>query len=205
MKLAGQVRVRKVCTAPVVRHLEGLLSVQEREDLIQASQLRMRPAGIYRDGRNQVAPDRRRAEICFHDPSFPPCAPLLAALEHVAGARAELVERIQVTHYLPGGGYKLHHDAIYPIDARQAAAGGQRAWSLLAYLEAPAEGGETTFPELGLQFAPTPGNAVLWSNLKADGTLDQRVFHAAEPVVRGEKWVAVAWVRERPAAATREG
>jgi hypothetical protein len=31
-----------------------------------------------------------------------------------------------------------------------------------------------------------------------DGSVDQRLLHAADPVQEGEKWVCQLWMRQRP-------
>ncbi|MNN97804.1 hypothetical protein D3C81_2170410 [compost metagenome] len=46
--------------------------------------------------------------------------------------------------------------------------------------------------------APVKGNAVYFSYLLPDGTLDERTLHAGLPVASGEKWIATKWLRERP-------
>lgn len=186
-----------ICAEPSIRLLPGLLSEQECEAVIQAAQMMMRQATVYRGGELVQLGEYREAEVGFLAATLPACGPMVKALLACAGGEIGQVERVQVTHYLVGGRYKVHHDGLWPLDARQQAAGGQRTWSLLAYLHAPAEGGETTFPEAGIAVNPIAGNAVVWPNLLPDGGLDRRVLHAAEPVRSGEKWVAVVWLRER--------
>ena len=68
----------------------------------------------------------------------------------------------------------------------------------MIYLNNPVAGGGTGFPRIGLEIAPVKGNAVLFSYLLPDGTLDERTLHAGLPVIEGEKWIATKWLRERP-------
>lgn len=109
-------------------------------------------------------------------------------------------EGIQVLHYGPGGYYKPHYDYFDPeFEGNRAALvrGGQRKATFMCYLVEPDEGGGTSFPEIGFTAKPIRGRAIFWRNLKPDGSLDPTTLHAAEPVVRGEKWAMQKWFRER--------
>jgi prolyl 4-hydroxylase len=74
--------------------------------------------------------------------------------------------------------------------------------TLLLYLtdqEGPGDGGETAFPKggsdgKGFKVRPVKGNAVLFYNLLEDGNGDDLSLHAAQPVFKGEKWLANFWV-----------
>ena len=41
------------------------------------------------------------------------------------------------------------------------------------------------------------GNAILFYNVDFDGREERRALHSGEPVMDGEKWVAVKWLREK--------
>jgi len=73
--------------------------------------------------------------------------------------------------------------------------GGQRVATLVMYLNEPARGGGTTFPDVGLEVAPVRGNAVFFSYDRAHPST--RTLHGGAPVIEGEKWVATKWLRER--------
>jgi prolyl 4-hydroxylase len=65
------------------------------------------------------------------------------------------------------------------------------------YLNDVRSGGETYFPEIGVEVAPREGNGLYFEYTNARGELDARSAHGAAPVVEGEKWVVTKWVRER--------
>lgn len=107
-------------------------------------------------------------------------------------------ERLQVLHYRSGAEYRPHHDYFDPRHAGTAAAlarGGQRVGTLVMYLNTPARGGATTFPDVALEVAAIKGNAVFFSYDRAHAST--RTLHGGGPVVEGEKWVATKWLRER--------
>ena len=107
-------------------------------------------------------------------------------------------EGMQVLHYGPGAEYKPHHDYFDPTAPGTpaiVARGGQRVASLVMYLNTPTAGGATVFPEIGLEVAPVKGNAVFFSYDRPHPIT--RSLHGGAPVLKGEKWVATKWLRER--------
>jgi prolyl 4-hydroxylase len=106
-------------------------------------------------------------------------------------------EGLQVLHYLPGQEYEPHFDWFDPRQPGYdtiTAVGGQRVASVVMYLNTPAQGGGTAFPELGLTVTARRGAAVYFAYEGGD----QQSLHAGLPVQRGEKWIATKWLRERP-------
>lgn len=119
----------------------------------------------------------------------------IAALLHWPVERGE---GLQVLRYRPGSEYRPHHDYFDPERPGTApvlARGGQRLATLVMYLNAPAGGGATTFPEVGFEVMPIKGNAVFFSYERPHAST--RTLHGGAPVIAGEKWVATKWLRER--------
>lgn len=112
----------------------------------------------------------------------------LAAISNTNVARGE---PLTILRYRPGQQYRLHHDAI-------AGARNQRTHTVLVYLNSGFPGGETHFPDLGLTLRPQGGDAILFANLRPDGSPDPRARHAGLPVQAGAKWLATRWIREHP-------
>jgi prolyl 4-hydroxylase len=107
-------------------------------------------------------------------------------------------EGLQVLRYAPGDEYKPHYDWFDPAQPGSAAAlarGGQRVASLVMYLNTPARGGATVFPDVRFEVAARRGNAVFFSYERPHPMT--RTLHAGAPVLEGEKWIATKWLRER--------
>ena len=127
-------------------------------------------------------------------------------------------EGMQILRYDVGQKYDPHfdyfHDAVNPSPKR----GGQRMATMLIYLENTEEGGETIFPrgtraetfdlteegnphewsectKHGLPVKSVKGDALLFWSLTDDYKLDMGSLHGACPVVKGQKWTAVKWIR----------
>ncbi|UPT62809.1 MAG: 2OG-Fe(II) oxygenase [Hyphomonadaceae bacterium JAD_PAG50586_4] len=111
-------------------------------------------------------------------------------------------ERMNVLRYEPGQEYKPHYDFIRPWEpealgyAAELAEMGQRAVTVLIYLNDDYEGGETVFPRLNLAFKGKAGDALIFWNVSRAGELERDSLHAGAPVTAGEKWVLSQWVRE---------
>lgn len=81
---------------------------------------------------------------------------------------------------------------------------GQRAVTVLIYLQEPECGGETVFTEFGLSIRPKRGCALVWMNLNLDGEPNPLTRHASNPVIRGQKIVLTKWFNQRRRVLTPE-
>jgi hypothetical protein len=117
------------------------------------------------------------------------------------GAPVTHFEIAKILHYSPGEQFALHADFIEartPELAHELAARGQRTATFLIYLNEGYEGGATQFPRLDWQYRGCRGDALLFSNVTADGAPDYDTAHAGMPPTSGEKWVLSQWIRARP-------
>lgn len=104
------------------------------------------------------------------------------------------LEPWQAVRYRNRGRFRLHHDAgLFAGDPE-----GEREVTVLLYLQTPAEGGDTVFPDLCMRVPAVGGRLVAWHNLLADGSVDPSKRHAAQPVRRGGKTILTTWSRQNP-------
>jgi prolyl 4-hydroxylase len=184
--------------APTVRVLENILSDQECDELIELARPRLQRAlTVDSEGSLQVDSRRTSQGVFFALDEYPLVGRLEQRLAALLGVPVNHGEGLQILHYLPGQEYEPHFDWFDPeqpgYDAITAA-GGQRIASVVMYLNTPALGGGTAFPEIGLTVTARRGSAVYFAYESGDlGSL-----HAGLPVRRGEKWIATKWLRERP-------
>ena len=114
-----------------------------------------------------------------------------ARVAAISGTSVEQGEPLTVLRYRPGQEYRPHLDTI------QGAAN-QRIVTVLLYLNQGFAGGETHFPEVGVTVTPRGGDALLFTNTRADGRPDPATRHAGLPVTQGAKWLATRWIRAAP-------
>ena len=113
---------------------------------------------------------------------------------------APLFEPSQILHYAVGQRFKPHHDFLDPAeDSYQDTLRrfGQRIATFLIYLNDGYQGGETSFPKIGLNFRAQQGDALFFANVTQDGAPDLKTVHAGLPTTAGEKWVFSQWIRDK--------
>jgi len=111
-----------------------------------------------------------------------------------------LFEPSQILHYAVGQRFKPHHDFLDPANPAYSdslAAFGQRIATFLIYLNDGYQGGETSFPKIGLNFRAEQGDALFFANVTKDGAPDPDTVHSGMPTTSGEKWVFSQWIRDR--------
>ena len=196
-----QIQVLANLQLPRVVVFGNLLSPEECDGLVELARTRLRPSATFNaeTGRDEVHASRTSQGV-----HLPPDAEGL--VERIERRIATLLdwplengETLQVLHYGPGAEYRPHYDWFDP-DAPGADAalsrGGQRVASVVMYLNTPARGGSTSFPDAGFEVPAVKGNAVFFSYDRPHPIT--RTLHAGSPVLEGEKWVATKWLRERP-------
>lgn len=195
-----QVDVVVSVTQPRVVVLGGLLSDEECDALIEAARPRLARSLTVQTatGGEELNPDRTSNGMFFNRGESELVKRIEARIARLVNWPVEHGEGIQVLNYQVGAEYKPHYDYFDPNEPGTPTIlkrGGQRVGTVVMYLNEPARGGGTTFPDIGLEVAPVRGNAVFFSyNRPHPGTL---TLHGGAPVLEGEKWVATKWMRER--------
>jgi prolyl 4-hydroxylase len=187
---------------PEVALLENLLTHEECDQLIELSRVKLKQSTIVdpKTGKAEVIADRTSYGTFFKRNENAFIAKLDARIAKVMHWPVENGEGLQILNYKAGGEYKPHFDYFPPDDPGSAvhiAKGGQRVSTLIVYLNDGMEGGDTTFPHLGLAITPKKGSAVYFEYCDNNGKIDTGTLHAGDPVTVGEKWIATKWMRQR--------
>jgi predicted 2-oxoglutarate/Fe(II)-dependent dioxygenase YbiX len=103
----------------------------------------------------------------------------------------ENCEQLQVLRYREGGYFKPHQDSPHEGENK-------RLYTFIIALNDDYEGGETSFPNLGIKFKLKKGDAVFFHTLDNREQYTSMALHAGEPVKSGEKWGVTVWVRQHP-------
>jgi len=185
---------------PRVVVLGNLLSAEECEALIESARPHLARSLTVetKTGGEELNPDRTSSGMFFTRGQTPEVAAVEARIARLLNWPLENGEGFQVLNYKPGAEYKPHYDYFDPAEPGTPTIlrrGGQRVATLVMYLNEPARGGGTTFPDVGFEVAPVRGNAVFFSYDRAHPST--RTLHGGAPVIEGEKWVATKWLRER--------
>ncbi len=184
---------------PRVVVFANLLSADECDEIIALARLRLaRSETVQTDtGASEINDSRTSQGMFFDRGEHPVCACLEARIAALTRWPLENGEGLQVLRYSPGAEYKPHYDYFDPAQAGTPTIlqrGGQRVASVICYLNTPAQGGATIFPDVRLDVAPVRGHAVFFSYDRPHPVT--RTLHGGAPVVEGEKWVATKWLRQ---------
>jgi prolyl 4-hydroxylase len=187
--------------APLIRRLPGVIHPLVLDAVINLAAPLVRRSQIVdaRTGEVRADPMRTSSHVTLgprqHDH-------VLEALERcisrVSGVPALNGEFLQILRYQPGEEFRPHVDYFNKSGAgayQSLADGGQRAQTVLMYLNDDYTGGSTCFPELRLDIKGRRGDMLHFHNLGADGLGHRDTLHAGKPVVAGEKWLLSQWIR----------
>jgi prolyl 4-hydroxylase len=198
--MPASVRLLLSLKTPPIQVFSNLLSEDECDLLIELARPRLKDSSVVDgDTGKNVPSDGRISEGMFFSLSE---TPVIAQIEDRLVKMFDWLpkhhESIQVLHYLPGGRYDSHYDYFRPDTqsvGKLTERAGQRLGTVLLYLNTPEEGGGTGFTDIGLEVAAQKGNAVFFSYDRPHPST--KTLHAGLPVMRGEKWVATFWFREK--------
>ncbi len=189
---------------PAIFYFEDLLSIAECDELVglseQAGKLVRSTVVDTKDGSMQFDHRRSSDSTSFQRGEN-------ALVNTIEQRIAELVnwpvahgEGLQILRYQLGGEYRPHMDFFdpkYAGSAKHLAVGGQRVASFILYLSDIEAGGGTKFPNIGLEFRPKKGAALLFANTDRYGQPHPNSLHAGMPVIAGTKYIATKWLREQ--------
>ncbi len=178
----------------------NLLSDAECEALIAAARPRLaRSLTVAVDtGGEELNADRTSEGMFFERGANALIGQIEARIATLLKWPVENGEGLQVLRYPPRAEYKPHYDYFDPQQAGTPVVlkrGGQRVATLIIYLNEPEQGGGTVFPDVHFEVGPKRGNAVFFSYDRPHPSTQS--LHGGAPVVRGEKWIATKWLRER--------
>jgi len=195
-----RVQVLLAMKSPRVLVFGGLLSDGECDAIVAAARPRLARSEtvVVETGGSEVNEARTSRGMFFERGENEICKRVEQRIANLLHWPVVNGEGLQVLHYLPGAEYRPHHDYFDPAKSGTAAItarGGQRVGTLIMYLNSPAKGGGTTFPDVGLEVGPVKGNGVFFSYERPHPST--KTLHGGAPVIAGEKWVATKWLRER--------
>lgn len=197
-----RIKVAARIDVPDVVVLENVLTAAECDELIALSQPKLKRSTIvdHETGAEEVMALRGSDGTYFlrGENAF------VARIERRVAALLNIPmlngEGIQILRYGIGAEYKPHYDFFLPESpgsVKHLEKGGQRIATLIIYLNEVEAGGETLFPEIDFNVFPRQGGAVYFAYCDAQTRLDRLTLHGGAPVLRGEKWIATIWYRQR--------
>jgi hypothetical protein len=187
--------------APLIRTLPAVVHPLVLDTLINLAAPLVQRSTIVdaRTGEVRVDPMRNSSHVTLgprqHDHVV---EALERCISNAAGVPVLNGEFLQILRYRPGEEFRPHVDYFNERAGgahRSLADGGQRAQTVLMYLNEGYTGGSTCFPGLALEIKGRRGDMLQFHNLDADGQGHKDSLHAGMPVMAGEKWLLSQWIR----------
>jgi hypothetical protein len=183
-----------------VRHVPDCAPLSVCSWLIGRATGRLQPALVYDSiSRQDEAHEMRTNTLAMFDYSTFDVVQFLvqARMSSTCGYPIQHFEAPEVLHYDVGQQITPHFDFIdakAPDYAQQISELGQRMVTFLLYLNDDYEGGETTFPELGIVHRGRAGGGLYFINAHPDLSPDRRMLHTGSPPAKGEKWIVTQFI-----------
>ncbi len=196
-------QVTQVHPSPSIWAIQNFMSDEECDHLIQLGEDKLAPSlTIDPETGNHIQVEDRTSTLTFLSLNQDPIVTQIEfRIANLVRMPVNHGEGLQILRYEIGQEYKPHYDYFDPAlsgSHKALAKGGQRVATILMYLSDVEEGGETVFPKIDLKVPPKKGHAILFYSLYSNGELDPNSLHGSIPVVKGTKWVATKWLREKP-------
>ena len=197
-----EVEVLLTLNAPRIVLLANVLSDEECDALAEYCEPRLVRSLVVADaeGNVQVHENRTSRDVMLRRSETALIARIEARLAALAQWPVERSEGMQVLRYDTGDEYRAHFDWMNPDLPglrKHMEAGGQRLGTFVLYLSKVERGGGTSFPAIGLEVMPKKGAALFFVNTDCQHVPDQLTLHAGNPVVKGVKFIANKWLRQR--------
>jgi len=197
-----EVEVLLTFCRPCIVLLGNVVSDEECDALAEYCEPRLTRSSVVSDadGTIQVHQNRTSRDVMLRRGETAIIARIEARLAALAQWPMERSEGMQILRYDPGNEYRAHFDWMNPDLPglrKHMEVGGQRLGTFVLYLSKVESGGGTSFPTIGLEVMPKKGGAVFFLNADSQHVPDQLTLHAGSPVIKGVKFVANKWLRER--------
>jgi len=197
-----EIEVLMTFKTPHLVLLGNVLSDEECDALVRYCEARLEPSEVVADaeGNVKIYQSRTSQGTMLQRGETDIIARIEARLEALARWPIACSEGLQVVRYDVMDEYQAHFDWIdpnLPGLRKHLEHGGQRVGTFILYLSEVESGGSTSFPSLGLEIIPRKGAALFFLNTDSQQVPDELTLHAGKPVVKGVKFVANKWLRQR--------
>ena len=170
--------------------IDNFMSSEECDGIIKSARGKLVPSPLTRKDPND--PNFRTSETCYFDGTANQNKIEEKIIDKIK-LHQRNTEDSQIQHYGVGKEFKAHWDYFDPKEDDAYLRNGQRTWTFMVYLNNVQKGGATQFVNLNQTVFPKKGTAVVWCNIKEDGTPDEMTMHQGSPVIEGEKWIITKW------------
>lgn len=196
MDLKESMKNRPIKSDWSIEQIPAFVSYEDCDELIKLIDEENEPSTVGLNGESTLDKSRKSFTATMCD-----CKPVVRKLrDQIAeymGVEVNQLEGLQGQLYEKGGYFTEHQDAFDAQNIKRfGLASGNRIKTLMVYLNFDLEGGSTYFPIVDRAYMPLKGYAVMWDNLREDGSIEKAAKHEGQEVKFGKKYIITAWARE---------
>lgn len=186
---------------PFIGCYEKVVTQTECRQLIDLAQNNLQPATVIGKSRLEISPSRKSDNTWFQHYSNKVVQQICERISSIVEYPLNYAEQLQIARYQVGGKFNPHFDTFDPltqVGKTLLSQKGQRIITALLYLNNVSAGGETSFPLLNIQVAPSEGTLLVFENCKKNSNERHSLsIHEGCAVHEGEKWIATLWFHEK--------
>ena len=192
---------RILSSAPRIAMVERYLSAPMCDWLIRLARPYLKRAQIFDTESGHVRDDDTRdndAAVLEPERMDTVTGFVRARIAALADVSVTALEPTQILHYEVGQQFGAHVDFLdinTPALAANVRQHGQRAMTVLVYLNDDYLGGDTAFLDLGSSYKGRKGDALVFWNITETGEPDWRTRHVGTAPTQGVKWLLSQWIR----------
>lgn len=194
---------------PTLCIIENFISSLEANEWIRMAQRNMEKSTIVssknrRGGVKTVSSDFRNSFSATLDRNHPLSKNIMQRLCNLLQCDVKNIETLQLVKYSRNDYFRLHTDTVKNLNMFQPKNGGQRAASIVIYLNTVLSdenrSGYTHFPflhENGVRIQPVQGRVVVWNNICEDTRkILKNTMHESITMKQGTKFIVSTFIRE---------
>lgn len=185
---------------PLIACYAQVASQEECQQLIHLAKKKLQPSAVVGNAALTISEVRKSDQAHFEHYSNADVQQICERIAAIVGQPLNHAEQLQIVRYQVGGKFDVHFDSFNlstKLGKEFYSRGGQRIITAILYLNTVSTGGETFFPELSLEIAPSQGNLLVFENCRKETNQAHPLSkHGSRPIKEGEKWIATLWFRE---------
>lgn len=177
--------------------LENFITEEENKHIMNMSKNRFESSKTL----NGTDTNIRKSETCWLSKNNPIIKNIILRACKLTNLPFENCEDMQIVKYDKNGFYNEHHDSCCDDNEyckKFVERGGQRAITIVCYLNNDFTGGYTEFPNLNKKYKTPKNGALLFYPLANNSNkCHPLALHKGTKIESGNKYIANIWIRER--------
>ncbi|EEL51751.1 2OG-Fe(II) oxygenase [Bacillus cereus] len=186
---------------PFIGCYEKVVTQTECHQLIDLARHGLQPSKVIGNSEQKTSAVRTSDTIGFQHHLTELTLQICKRIASIVELPLNYAEHLQIARYQVGGKFNAHFDTFNPsteLGKMYLSENGQRIITALLYLNNVSAGGETSFPLLNIQVAPSEGTLLVFENCKKNSNERHALsIHEGCAVHEGEKWIATLWFHEK--------